>query len=235
MAICITCLSRHAQCSMCNVSDAFACMHSHESGDWGVLADVTRLLQNPSGFSGPQAHPHPQASSLLRHHQEPPWFKDMVDGYLREFKRLDNLVAENPYVRSGWYVPPPTFAPQQAEGARWAPHQEDEASLSEADHAHSTAQLLKVHLLSSQRCCPLPYVIPGVCTAQKSAVRQPRVCVGWCRWPRPLKTVASSDALTPCTHNSPRYNFPLKTSSWCTTAEESWLTGRETSCRRCIT
>ena len=38
-----------------------------------------------------------------------------------------------------------------------------------------------------------------------------------------------------CIQTSPRYNFPLKTSSWCTTAEESWLTGRETSCRRCMT
>ena len=43
---------------MCNVSDAFACVHLHESGDWGgALADVTPLLQNTSGFSGPQAGP----------------------------------------------------------------------------------------------------------------------------------------------------------------------------------
>ena len=127
-----------------------------------ALNDVVCLYQGTSGFSGPQSQPHSQSSSSPRHQQERHYLNTFRDQYLREMKRLDDLV-NTPHWRFGHrYVPSPTFAPQQAEGARQVLRQEAEASLSAAELAHSSAQLIKVHLPYIQLCNPVLSICPGI-------------------------------------------------------------------------
>ena len=141
-------------CSMWNASDAFpvahmhVCIHLPSGVPGGALVDVVCLFQATSGSSGFQAQPHLQSSRPPMYFQRPTSTKAMLDEYLRDMKRRDDLVREKPYLRSGrQHVLPPTLPPQQAEGTSRAPHQEAEPSLSEADPAHSSAQLFKVQLL----------------------------------------------------------------------------------------